>query len=352
MLDNSMISGLIKPLITLLDEYGISAKMLFSDAELNPLPRVKQSSQTTQPQAVRAQMSVSALERARKLTKEPAIALYYGQRVSISSLGTLGFALMSCTDIASVLRLLIRYHPILTSELSWELCEEFCDELGEGLADDARGVTLRAQFHSGNRDQQRLLIESHFSSINAIGTYFLNRPMFGVELHLNYSAPEYADIYQQIFAVPVLFDQANCQLLMNNELLDFKLVTANPGSQVFFRQQCELLLSELNAEENIAAEVRRLLMHASGNFPDITQVASALFMSERTLRRRLKAEGTSFRRLFDEVRNVLAQEYLTATAITVAEIADLLGYTECANFRRAFIRWNRITPIEYRLQSN
>lgn len=331
MLDNSMISGLIKPLITLLDEYGISAKMLFSDAELSPLSRV------TQTQQARAQMSVSALERARKLTKEPAIALYYGQRVSISSLGTLGFALMSCTDIASVLRLLIRYHPILTSELSWELCDE------------ARGVTLRAQFHSGNRDQQRLLIESHFSSINAIGTYFLNRPMFGVELHLNYPAPEYADIYRQVFAVPVLFDQANCQLLMNNELLDFKLTTANPGSQVFFRQQCELMLSELNAEENIAAEVRRLLMHASGNFPDITQVASALFMSERTLRRRLQAEGISFRRVFDEVRNVLAQEYLTATAITVAEIADLLGYTECANFRRAFVRWNGITPIDYRL---
>lgn len=333
MLDNLMISGLIKPLITLLDEYGISAKMLFSDAELSPLSRVAQTQQA------RAQMSVSALERARKLTKEPAIALYYGQRVSISSLGTLGFALMSCTDIASVLRLLIRYHPILTSELSWELCEE------------ARGVTLRAQFHSGNRDQQRLLIESHFSSINAIGTYFLNRPMFGVELHLNYPAPEYADIYQQIFAVPVLFDQADCQLLMSDELLDFKLTTANPGSQVFFRQQCELMLSELNAEENIAAEVRRLLMHASGNFPDITQVASALFMSERTLRRRLQDEGTSFRRLFDEVRNVLAQEYLTATAITVAEIADLLGYTECVNFRRAFVRWNRITPIEYRSKS-
>ena len=50
----------------------------------------------------------------------------------------------------------------------------------------------------------------------------------------------------------------------------------------------------------------------------------------------------------DEVRNVLARQYLVATELTIAEIASLLDYSEPVSFRRAFVRWNDMTPIEYR----
>ena len=48
--------------------------------------------------------------------------------------------------------------------------------------------------------------------------------------------------------------------------------------------------------------------------------------------------------------NVLAQNYLSKTSLSMAEIADLLNYTEAANFRRAFQRWNSKTPSEFRRQ--
>ena len=108
------------------------------------------------------------------------------------------------------------------------------------------------------------------------------------------------------------------------------------------------MLRKLNTKQDIASKVQSLLMHSSGHFPDINHVARELCMSERTLRRRLKDENTHFRQVFDEVKNVLACEYLTTTKITVSEIAHLLGYTECVNFRRAFVRWNELTPNQYR----
>jgi AraC-like DNA-binding protein len=75
-----------------------------------------------------------------------------------------------------------------------------------------------------------------------------------------------------------------------------------------------------------------------------------LNLSERTLRRRLEAEASTFRAIKEEVKNILALKYLANTKLTIAEVASLLDYTEAANFRQAFIRWQGITPIQYRQQ--
>jgi AraC-like DNA-binding protein len=71
-------------------------------------------------------------------------------------------------------------------------------------------------------------------------------------------------------------------------------------------------------------------------------------MSESTLRRRLKEESSSYRIICDEVRDVLAKKYLTTTNLTISDIAMLLNYSEAASFRRAFVRWNKVTPNDYR----
>ena len=110
------------------------------------------------------------------------------------------------------------------------------------------------------------------------------------------------------------------------------------------------MLRGLNEVENTSATVRRILIHSAGAFLTISEIADQLHVTERTLRRRLVDEATNFRTIFDEIRNVLAQNYLNKTSLSVVEIADLLNYTEAANFHRAFQRWNSKTPSEFRRQ--
>jgi AraC-like DNA-binding protein len=78
------------------------------------------------------------------------------------------------------------------------------------------------------------------------------------------------------------------------------------------------------------------------------ELANTHNMSERTLRRRLAEEETSYRDLLDEVRSHLAREYLRDTPLTVVDIASLLGFEDVANFRRAFRRWTGLAPQKYR----
>lgn len=72
-------------------------------------------------------------------------------------------------------------------------------------------------------------------------------------------------------------------------------------------------------------------------------------MSERTLRRRLEAEGTSYQAIVDSVRNHLAQQYLMDTDLSVVEIGSLVGFDDLANFRQAFRRWNSMSPAQFRV---
>jgi AraC-like DNA-binding protein len=76
----------------------------------------------------------------------------------------------------------------------------------------------------------------------------------------------------------------------------------------------------------------------------MARVAAELAIDERTLRRHLSAEGTSFRALADEVREALAHELLTTAGLTVEETAQRLGFHDAAGFSRAFRRWTGTTP--------
>ncbi|MEM1412991.1 MAG: AraC family transcriptional regulator, partial [Pseudomonadota bacterium] len=76
--------------------------------------------------------------------------------------------------------------------------------------------------------------------------------------------------------------------------------------------------------------------------------AAALNTSERTMRRRLSQEGTSFQKVLDRYRCALAEDYLAATRLSTQQIGELLGFTEATNFRRAFLRWTGRSPHDHR----
>ena len=169
-------------------------------------------------------------------------------------------------------------------------------------------------------------------------------------MQLCYTAPDYAAEYEQLLSIPVSFDQPHNQLLLPKTLLSCPVRTANRDGHEVFLQQCEEMLQDRNKIENTSAAVRRLLLQSAGDFPCVRQTAQRLNLSERTLRRRLEAETSTFRAIKEEVKNILALKYLANTQLTIAEVASLLDYTEAVNFRQAFMRWHGITPTQYRQQ--
>ncbi|MEM6683996.1 MAG: helix-turn-helix domain-containing protein, partial [Pseudomonadota bacterium] len=72
-------------------------------------------------------------------------------------------------------------------------------------------------------------------------------------------------------------------------------------------------------------------------------IAKALGVSVATLRRRLEAENTSFRRLRAKALNARAQ-HLLSTRASLSDVAEILGFADLRSFSRAYKAWNGVTP--------
>ena len=76
-------------------------------------------------------------------------------------------------------------------------------------------------------------------------------------------------------------------------------------------------------------------------------IATALETSVRTLKRKLHSQGTSLRKVFDEVRFQQACDLIEQDVHDYDVLAEKLSYTHANNFVRAFKRWSGITRREY-----
>ncbi len=324
---------LVKQLLSDLERAKVTPEQLFKEAGVQDISTAGQlAAALTGPDAL------PLLEAAAKLTNNPYLAFQLGECIhGLEDYETLGFALMSCANLRTSTKLLLRYGKLQFSN-RWE-----AHELGDGLL-------LRLNFDVGTPSQQILVKELYLTTLTRAARLLYRGSPEGAELQLDYPAPVQQDYYSTVFGMPVKFNCEYTQFYIPSEILDKPVRSADLAGHVVFHQQCEEKLRSLADADKTTTAVRLLLMKSAGQLPDIAQVAGSLHMSERTLRRHLESESTTFRAIVDDIRNLLAREYLSDTPLSVAEIAHLLGYGETVNFRRAFVRWNKLTPTKFREQ--
>lgn len=119
-------------------------------------------------------------------------------------------------------------------------------------------------------------------------------------------------------------------------------------SATVLQDTCERLIGKAKSSQEVSGEVHQIMMQTPGVLPDVDTVASKLHMVTRSLRSKLRDEGTSLVAITDDMRCSLAIEYLKKTLMSTDTVALLLGFSEPTNFQRAFKRWNGKTTKDYR----
>ena len=169
------------------------------------------------------------------------------------------------------------------------------------------------------------------------------------EVRFTHPARTQIDEYRRAFQSRVVFGAERNELIFPAWNLELPMANADPVLAAVLAEKIERLLAQFSDQPSLGSRVREwLIAQLQGGSPQIDALAAHLHMSERTLRRRLREEGTTFKRILDEVRRELAIGYVQERLLSTGEIAFLLRYSEPSAFQRAFKRWTKLTPSEYR----
>ena len=167
-----------------------------------------------------------------------------------------------------------------------------------------------------------------------------------------FTYPEPADTSEHARSFPgtrLRFAAPFDAIVYERKYLDLPMPQADPKLHALLRRQLESVVAELPPTQELRRQVRKLILaELGGGNPSADHIAERLQMSRRTLTRRLLQQGTTFKRLLEEVRRELAERALISEEVGIAEIAERLGFAEPAAFHRAFKRWTGMTPADYR----
>ncbi|HEU5096066.1 MAG TPA: AraC family transcriptional regulator [Reyranella sp.] len=322
----------IAAIVAELDKQGVDGTAVLEDAALT---RSHLEAHTTR---ISYRQLDGVTRNALRLSKDPAIALRAGQRMRITAYGMYGYAILSSATTDEARQFAARYCRVVGP---------FC-EFVSSRNDRIVAATLEPTcWPNPAEDAHRFAVEFALSAHLTIIRDWYNPAFRFSRIILDYAAPPHVGVYEDLFGCPVLFDQDHCGYEHPRD--DGPVPLADRRTHAIAREMCEQLLDEVNRAGGVAADVRRILIEQPGRYPTIEAIADSLGMYPRTLRRRLEAEGTSYRFLLREIRMRLAIEYLRRTQMTNDEIASRLGYSDAANFRHAFVRWTEKSPSDFRI---
>ncbi len=271
------------------------------------------------------------VERARALTGEPALGIYFGLQMRISWHGYLGLAAMTAQTAREALELATRFVPTRTGALALSL---------EIAGRNATLVIREGADFGAARDAVVLAL---IVGIWQLGCTLTGRQLRG-SAEVAMPEPPYIARFKSVMPGALRFDQPEHRLVFDKATLDLPLVTADPAALRLTREQCERELDALGFAGPFRQRVRALALAGSGGARAIEEVAAQLHVSSRTLKRRLAELGTSYSQILDDERKRRALVLLRTTSLTTEAIADRLGYSDVANFSRAFRRWTGRTP--------
>jgi AraC-like DNA-binding protein len=168
---------------------------------------------------------------------------------------------------------------------------------------------------------------------------------------IQHEAPAFRKRFEDLFQAPVDFSEAENALWIDPELVKEPLATANPELVRINNRIVTDYLAQLDRSD-LGMRVRsKLIEHLPGGHFSETEIASSLNVSQRSLQRKLREQDMSFTQLLENTRRELALQYARDPQHSFNEVAFLLGFTEPANFSRAFKRWHGKSPSQFRQDS-
>jgi AraC-like DNA-binding protein len=321
-----------------LQAQGVDCARLLQMAHIEP-ERFEQHDATLLPREVEDFVAA-----ARRLTGRTDLGFELGRLIKMTSHDLLGLGMLSCRNFDELLRLVSRHYHLMVE--TFTLSYRRTPAQGEAVYTPATAMPLEAL-----RFYYEAIALSHQNQMA-----LMLGPGLSYDLHLAMPEPPHVERYRALAPVRFHFDERalpGVRAVMGAELLDRLLPLADARALQQIDERCRTLGQRPPpADEGGWGDyVKMMLREARGEFITLDELAQRVNVSARTIDRHLKKENLQFRDLSQQVRFERACELLAAPGATVAQVALNLGFSDAANFSRAFRRVMGQSPSEFAQRS-
>jgi AraC-like DNA-binding protein len=309
----------------ILESYGFDPHLVISEADFTPgdgAPR-------------RHRLPYERYDRLRSkavdLIDDPLIGLRSADHIHPSHFGALGHAWMASSSLLTGIRLVERYGRMTNEQERW-LIEEGTHEL-------SMAVELLAPVQRVDE-----VADSLIAGMTALCRLNFGQGLNPERVTFVRPAPEDPGPWFSFFQCPVVFGSDANRLVISMKKATKPLSGSDQQIVALHESVIQRYLAGLDRGDILnRARIEITDRLPSGGVSE-GSVAQALNMTKRTLHRRLREHGASFRSLLTDVRKNLVAGYLKDDALNLTEIAFLLGYSDASAFSRAFRRWFGKSP--------
>jgi AraC-like DNA-binding protein len=272
---------------------------------------------------------------AQRLSGDECFGLHVAERLRPGAFDVLSYTMRTSATLEGAFERLVRFNRLL---------HDVADlRLGRDGAEARLTVRLLPDGNPRQLGEFALAAFTLFSR-DATGVDVMPRAV-----EFSHAEPADTAEHRRIYRAPVFFARPETTLVLPRGALELPMRQADPNLCTVLERQLHELLARLPTGESLLDRLRRqIAAQLCGGDPTVEAVARRMFMSPRTLHRRLREAGTSYRLVLEGLRQDLAARYLSEDRLSIADAAYLLGFSEASAFHRSFKRWTGRTPADYR----
>jgi len=283
------------------------------------------------------------IDAAQRLTGRTDLAFDAGHAIKLNSHDLLGYAMLSCRDVDQLLRLTSRYYHFINELFAMK----YLRQAGHGEAVFSPVVAMPQQTMRFVMELIAVSVHGQLEMLLGPGvTYQVRMGMPAPAHHARYGALAPARFHFDAHALP------GVTVLLDASLLDRPLPMAAPKVVEQVEERMQTLQRRPVPDAGWGEYVSMLLREAQGQQITLEEIAQRMNISARTVDRNLRKEHLTFRDLSQQVRLERARELLMQRGATVSRVAEQLGFSDAANFSRAFRRHAGVSPGAFQRQAS
>lgn len=285
----------------------------------------------------------AVIEKAVELTKDPFFGLHAGENLNLAAAGLISQITQSCETVKQALEYCCAFANLGCSALPMKLEEQ----------KDQYKLTLKP--NKLWEKQSPIALKHTAEGVLAFTIkefHSLTRQKHSpIAIHLPWKGSADIKEYERIYACPVFFNKNEIALLLRKQDVEEKVISSDYTLLRILVAHAEEKSAQLVQQKGFSSIVKQSVVKlVKPEFPTIEMVASHLNISLRTMQRRLKEEGITYKEILDDLRKEFAITYLKRDDLSISDIAYLLSYSEISAFTRSFKRWTDESPKEYRIK--